>query len=84
MLLLPDFVSELLELPAPLELPEPELEVLLAPLLSETLISEVTLVTPCVSSASAMARPTASGCSAEPVSVTSPLLASASMLALAS
>lgn len=47
----------------------------------ETLISEVTLVTPWVLRASAIARPTASGLSAEPVSIISPVLASAWMLA---
>lgn len=73
MLLLSDFVLELL---VPLV---PVLE-----LLPDTLISEVTLVTPWVSRASAMARPTASGWSTEPVRVTSPLLASAWMLALVS
>ncbi len=66
LLLAPDLVLEL-----PVSLP-----------LLETLMSEVTLVTPWVSRAMAMARPTASGLSAEPLSMTSPLLASAWMLAL--
>jgi hypothetical protein len=48
----------------------------------ETLMSEDTFVTPCVSRASAMARPTISALSAEPLSVTSPLLASTSIEAL--
>jgi hypothetical protein len=44
-----------------------------------TLMSDETLVTPCVSSASAIARPTISALSAVPFSVTSPLLASTSI-----
>jgi hypothetical protein len=44
-----------------------------------TLISDDTLVTPCVSSASAMARPTSFALAAEPFRVTSPLLASTSI-----
>ena len=48
-----------------------------------TLMSEETLVTPCVSRARAIARPTRLALSAEPLSMTSPLLASTSIDALA-
>lgn len=54
------------------------LEVEVLPVLL-TLTSEETLVTPCVSSARAIARPTISALSAEPLSMTSPLLASTSI-----
>lgn len=47
-----------------------------------TLMSDDTFVTPWVSRASAMARPTMSALSAEPLRVTSPLLASTSIEAL--
>lgn len=47
-----------------------------------TFTSDDTLVTPWVSRASAMARPTRSALSAEPFNVTSPLLASTSIEAL--
>lgn len=73
------FSSELEVLALPVVLLAPL--VLLAPELL-TFTSEETLLTPCVSSARAMARPTTSALSALPLSITSPLLASTSMEAL--